>query len=198
VYHLFHIILVFDLSVLYESTKEKNLYVVYASSNNLSNFNFVAVGDWDCNHNTNETIHNIIGKNPELVLGLGDYSYKPTADCWLSYVKPIEEKMKIVLGNHEIPKDERGERRDHLSESASQEFRELFNLKTQQYYSFNRNNIHFVALSTEIPQREHSRQKSFVDNDLSKASSDPNMDWILVYFHKPFYALPGIHDPERD
>jgi hypothetical protein len=89
VYHLFHIILVFDLSVLYESTKEKNLYVVYASSNNLSNFNFVAVGDWDCNHNTNETIHNIIGKNPELVLGLGDYSYKPTADCWLSYVKPI-------------------------------------------------------------------------------------------------------------
>jgi hypothetical protein len=26
--------------------------------------------DWGCNLNTNETIHNIIGKNPELVLGL--------------------------------------------------------------------------------------------------------------------------------
>jgi predicted MPP superfamily phosphohydrolase len=190
-------ILFLYLSILYEAAKEKNLYVVYASSNNLSNFNFVAVGDWDCNRNTNETIHNIIGKNPELVLGLGDYSYKPTADCWLSYVKPIEAKMKIVLGNHEIPRDERDEKRDHLSESSSQDFRERFNLTTQQYYSFNRNNIHFVALSTEISQREHSRQKSFVENDLSKASSDPNIDWIIVYFHKPFYALPGSHDPEE-
>ena len=155
-------------------------------------------GDWGCNLNTNETIHNIMDKNPELVLGLGDYSYKPTADCWLSYVKPIEEKMKIALGNHEIPRDERGERRDHLSESASEEFKERFNLTERQYYSFDKNNIHFVALSTEISQREHSRQRSFVDNDLSKASSDPNIDWIIVYFHKPFYALPGSHDPEEE
>jgi 3',5'-cyclic AMP phosphodiesterase CpdA len=186
------------LSVPYIATKEKNPYVIYAPSNNFSDFNFVAVGDWGCNLNTNETIHNIIGKDPELVLGLGDYSYKSNAECWLSYIKPIDGKMKITLGNHEIPRDERGERRDHLSESASQEFKERFNLTEQQYYSFNKNNIHFVALLTEISQREHSRQRSFIDNDLSKASSDPNIDWIIVYFHKPLYTLPGSHDPEEE
>ena len=147
---------------------------------------------------TNETIHNIIDKNPELVLGLGDYSYKPTADCWLDYVKPLEEKMKIVLGNHEIPSVERGDRGDNLSESAFTRFKERFNLTEQQYYSFNKNNIHFVALSTEISQSEHLRQRTFVDNDLSKASSDPNIDWIIVYFHSPFYTLPSKHGPSEE
>ena len=191
-------ILFLCLSTPYLATKEKNPYVAYSSSNNLSEFNFVAVGDWGCNLSTNETIHNIIDKNPELVLGLGDYSYKPTADCWLDYVKPLEEKMKIVLGNHEIPSVERGDRRDHLSESAFTRFKERFNLTEQQYYSFNKNNIHFVALSTEISQSEHLRQRSFVDNDLSKASSDPNIDWIIVYFHSPFYTLPIKHGPSEE
>lgn len=189
-------VLIFGLNTY--GNQEKNPYITYASPNNLTDFNFVAVGDWGCNPNTNETVHNIIGKNPELVLGLGDYSYKPTADCWLSYVRPIEEKMKIVLGNHEIPSVERGERRDHLSENAYHEFKDRFNLTEQQYYSFNKNNIHFVALSTEISQREQSKQRSFVDNDLSEASSDPNIDWIIVYFHKPLHTLPGSHDPQDE
>ena len=40
-------------------------------------FNFVAVGDLDCNVNSNQTINNIINKKPELFLALGDMYY----DC---------------------------------------------------------------------------------------------------------------------
>ena len=40
-----------------------------------ADFNFAAAGDWGCNVNTNNTVNNILNKNPELVLGLGDYSY---------------------------------------------------------------------------------------------------------------------------
>ena len=42
-------------------------------------------------------------------MGLGDYSYESTADCWLDVIKPIDRqnngldgKMEIAIGNHEI------------------------------------------------------------------------------------------------
>jgi hypothetical protein len=44
-----------------------------------SDFNFDAVGDWGCNSNTQSTVNNIKGKNPERIIALGDYSYQPTA-----------------------------------------------------------------------------------------------------------------------
>ncbi len=38
-------------------------------------FNFVAVGDWDCTGETEETVDNIIDQDPKLVLALVDLSY---------------------------------------------------------------------------------------------------------------------------
>ena len=45
-------------------------------------FNIVAVGDWDCTSETEDTVDNIIKQDPELVLALGDFSYSGDADCW--------------------------------------------------------------------------------------------------------------------
>src|SRR5687768_7433324 len=74
----------------------------YAFGSN--NFNFAAAGDFGCNDNTNDTMENIVGKDPELVLGLGDYSYKTTISCWLEIIEPIDKKIfKISIGNHETP-----------------------------------------------------------------------------------------------
>ncbi len=182
-------------NIFYITAEGKNSYSVYAASNGSSDFNFVAAGDWGCNTDTKETIANFMDKNPQLVLGLGDYSYERTADCWLDYFNPVEEKVKIVLGNHEIPRDEE---RDYFSENANEEFKERFNLSKQQYYSFTNNRVHFIALSTEIPEKEHSRQIAFVNNDLIKSSSDPNIDWTIVYFHKPLYTLPGSLSAEDE
>jgi hypothetical protein len=64
----------------------------------------------------------------------------------------------------------------------------------EQYYSFNYYNVHLVALSTELGYKPFSSQYEFVENDLSKAASDPNIDWIVVYFHKQMYASPSNHD----
>ena len=56
----------------------------------------------DVQMNTTNTVNNIVDKKPELVLGLGDYSYNPTSDeCWFKIVKTIEDKMKIAIGNHD-------------------------------------------------------------------------------------------------
>ena len=66
-------------------------------------------------------------------------------------------------------------------------------LDSQQYYSFNYKNIHFLALSTEVSFNVNSAQYKFVKDDLSKAASNPNIDWIIAYYHRPMYTLPSTH-----
>jgi hypothetical protein len=106
----------------------------------LRNFSFGAVGDWGCSPNANKTVSNIIDKKPDLVLGLGDYSYRDTADCWFQIASPIINKkttiMKISLGNHEVD-----------SFYKLNQFINHFNF-TKPYYSFDLHNVHFIAISS--------------------------------------------------
>jgi hypothetical protein len=76
-------------------------------------FNIVAVGDWDCTSETEDTVDNIIKQDPEVVLALGDLSYNGDADCWLELIEPIAEKTKIVIGNHEV--DSSKLRKDYMN-----------------------------------------------------------------------------------
>ena len=154
------------------------------------NFNFAAVGDWDCGSNAVETRDSIVAVTPELVVGLGDYSYEANADCWLDIIDPIDGqfpgqdgKMEIAIGNHEI---------DESSQSLGQ-YLDHFNMPTQ-YHSFNLNNIHFLVLATDDSFGVNSNQHTFAVNDLQAASSNPNVDWIVVAFHKPLYDVPCSSD----
>ena len=145
-------------------------------------FNFAATGDWGCSSNTNKTIISLQSKNPELVLGLGDYAYKNTADCWLEMIDPIDEKMKIIIGGH-----------DSEPLSLLNQYMSHFNL-TKQYYSFDYQNVHFIAMSTELPWTKSSSQYKFVKDDLAKAFIDPNIDWIVVIYHDLAYTSPSVKD----
>ena len=53
-----------------------NIDVIYAQT--IPNFNIAAVGDWGCNSNTDKTVNSIKSQipSPDLILGLGDYSYE--------------------------------------------------------------------------------------------------------------------------
>ncbi len=64
----------------------------------------------------------------------------------------------------------------------------------KQYYSFDHDNVHFLALATEIPNDEKSKQYNFVKNDLEKASKDDDIDWIIVYGYRNFYSSDSKHD----
>jgi hypothetical protein len=66
----------------------------------------------------------------------------------------------------------------------------------EQYYSFDYQNIHFISLGTEEEYLDMSNDKAkeqlaFVQSDLEKASSNPNIDWIVVYFHRLMYSSPS-------
>ena len=142
---------------------------------NKAEFNFVAAGDWGCGHEAIHTFSMMKSMEPELYLGLGDYSYQNSIDCWVDIVKSAGNAFKISLGNH----DTEGK----LLRAYMDEFK-----LDKQYYSFNYRNAHFVALSTELNKDEVKQQLKFVRNDLSRTKANQNIDWIIVFFHKPFYS----------
>jgi hypothetical protein len=53
--------------------QHQNFAYASASSSLIPDFNFAAVGDWECTSYTIDTVNNILDKKPELVLGLGDF-----------------------------------------------------------------------------------------------------------------------------
>ena len=138
-------------------------------------FNFVAAGDWGCGQEALHTLSIMKRMEPELYLGLGDYSYQLSADCWLDIVKSVSNSFKIALGNH-----------DTLNQKL-QAYIDEFKLENQ-YYSFNYHNVHFIALSTELNKNQEKEQLKFVKNDLLETKANKNTDWIIVFFHKPFYS----------
>jgi predicted phosphodiesterase len=144
------------------------------------NFNFAVLGDWGCTMATRNNLDLILDKNPVLVLGLGDYSYSNTANCWLNLISPIRNKTAIAIGNH-----------DDMNISKLNDYMNYFNL-TEQFYAFNSQNVHFVIIATEIPFHIGSEQYNFVKNDLASASANSSIDWIIVISHDPLYSSPSV------
>lgn len=159
---------------------------ITTNGSTIDDFNFAAVGDWDCKSDTKDTVKNIINQDPELVLALGDLSYNGKAKCWLKLIEPFADKTKIVIGNHEIE-----------SSKLLQHYMTYFGLE-KQYYSFTYKNIHFLVLSTEIPYEEESEQYEFVEKDLQRSAEDPSVDWTVALFHRQTYSSGGGPDNEDD
>ena len=136
---------------------------------NKTEFNFVAAGDWGCGHEAIHTFSMMKSMEPELYLGLGDYSYQNSIDCWVDIVKSAGNAFKISLGNHDTE--------GNLLRAYMDEFK-----LDKQYYSFNYRNAHFVALSTELNNDGVKQQLQFVRNDLSRTKANQNIDWIIIFF----------------
>jgi hypothetical protein len=147
-----------------------------------SDFNFGAVGDWGCTSNTDATLANMNGKGPERVFGLGDYSYASTGSCFFTKIdgSGLTGKTKIAIGNHE----------DDDSEGFSG-YMSHFS-QSQTYFSYNHGDVHILVVDTDRNSyASGSAQRSFVQNDLQSASTNPNIKWIIVYLHKPMYTSPN-------
>ena len=144
---------------------------------NDDDINFIAAGDWNCNKETKKTIKKINKLDPELVLGLGDYTFKSISpQCWFEISKPIDDKLKIAIGNHDL---------DY--QSSYYQLLNHYNLQ-EPYYSFNFYNIHFLAISSEHPFEKGSKQYEFIKKDLEESLNDTSILWRIVYLHKPMYT----------
>jgi predicted phosphodiesterase len=144
-----------------------------------SNVNIAAAGDWGCTGNTQETVKNVQGQNPDLVLALGDFSYSSTSDCWINEIRPIWSITKINFGNHDVE-----------NPTLENSYLNSFGL-SKQYYSYKAGNVHVLTMSTEQNFAKGSPQYNFVLKDLENANSDPSIKWIIVTMHIPLYASPN-------
>jgi hypothetical protein len=156
-----------------------------------ADFNIAAVGDWGCKSRTEDTVDNILSRDPELVIGLGDYSYDDSADCWFEIVDPIIDKMIIAIGNHEHERPGQGDNPNIPSPELLEEYMNRFGL-SEQYDTYRYGNVFVLVMSTEVPFDEGSEQFDFVVSSLSAASSDPDVDWIIVVSPEPMYASISI------
>jgi predicted phosphodiesterase len=148
-----------------------------------------AVGDMSCNSAAQTTVSKIAAKTPELVLGLGDYSYQLTGDCWLNEIQPIDALTRISFGNHDV-----------VPTSLEYQLTSHFGL-SRQYYSFNYQNVHVLVVASEMATDVESDQYNFINADLLQASQNPAITWKVVLIHRPLYTSPGGHGvvpPIRD
>ena len=157
-----------------------NLVIFGQESNSESkdkDINIVVAGDFYCNDQTEDTINNIISVNPELIITTGDHvKDEISADCWIEMSKPIQDNMKIAIGNHDIE-----------FSNIYKQIVDYHSVKTP-YYSHDFKNVHFISMSTEHPFEEESKQYEFIKSDLEKTSKNKDIDWIIVHQHKPFYS----------
>jgi hypothetical protein len=156
--------------------------------NSYPDFNFVAAGDFSCNKEAKKTVNNMAIKKPEIVLTVGDHSYRKSADCWFDTVSPLdtEGKFKIAFGEHDVD--------DNLTKYNT--YLRHFNL-TDPYYSFDYQNVHFLAMATPknavIPYLNNSAQYNFIKNDLKDAHENKNINWIVVLSYRPLYSSNSTH-----
>lgn len=153
-----------------------------ANSNDID-FNFVAAGDWGCDSKAHDTVNNMQNKSPEIILALGDLSYQKSANCWFEMMSQLLNKTKIVFGDHEY---------NFKNSTRLDQYLQNFNL-SKQYYSFDYGNVHFLAMSSEVPFDKKSKQYDFVRSDLKSASENKSINWIVAYIYEMLYSSPTFH-----
>jgi hypothetical protein len=162
-------------------------------SKNYQKFNFVTAGDFGCGDEPNRTIKGMIQKSPELTIALGDLSYDKSALCWINSITLLETDgtVKIAFGDHDLTN----------KMIKYSDYMRHFNM-TKPFYSFDYQNVHFLAMTTAknsiIPYQKGSEQYNFVEEDLRNARNNKSIDWIIVYSFRPFYSSVTEHSGQRE
>ncbi len=121
---------------------------------------------------------------PDIILTTGDNAYESgTLDEYTNNVfKPYqpllaEVPMYASMGNHDYTTEE-GDPMKEVFEMPTG------NSGTEDYYSFNYDNIHFVAVNSNLDYTVGSDQYTWLQEDLETA----DQRWKIVYFHHPVYS----------
>jgi|GEM_PF-843841 len=199
-----------------DNVKNKNSNTNINSSNvNNSNtngnidqnaFSFAVIGDSqrfkpnDAKGGFQKAVGNIANSNVNLVMTVGDLvSSCDENDCakklaeWKQAAAPLLEKVRVTMGNH----DRTGK------DVSDKSWEEAFNMPTngpegysEETYSFNYANSHFVVLNSEKP-KEHiigKDQRDWLETDLANNKKDN----IFVFFHEPAYPVSSKIDSSLD
>ena len=170
------------------------------------------------------------GEDVDVFLMLGDNAYSHGTD--FNYQQAVFETYPALLknvpvwptiGNHEmgsgglstssdpdsyVPGNPGGE------PSGGMPYLDIFSLPTdggvggvasgtEQYYSFDYGNVHFVSLDSQLSARDSGTpetpgQRDTMRNWLIEDLSSNDSDWTIVIFHHPPYSKGANHDSDVD
>lgn len=149
-------------------------------------FTFGAYGDTRTNPVIAQKISNLIkGRNPTFVLFTGDFTVDGTvyANWSEQFFTPAANLIADITlfpvwGNHE----------GNPPNNYYKLFSPPTNAGSEDWYSFNYSNAHFVGINTFKPFNPGSAQYNWLSNDLANA----HKDWIFVMNHQCPYTS-GSH-----
>jgi len=155
-------------------------------------FTFVSCGDSRGGYvgitNNIDRLHGIGGEFWVFNGDMNDSGTQAEWDSWFAAMKPVAESTVImtVQGNHEILADV------YFAQFAHPKFQTLPEHMRGQAWSFDYGNIHFIGLNS-LTEDVVVQQLDWLEEDLKAASTDPDIDWILVVFHHPAYSASTKH-----
>jgi 3',5'-cyclic AMP phosphodiesterase CpdA len=138
--------------------------------------------------------------SPFLTLHMGDIvdngSYEKSWDDFLSATMDLNtgSPLMAVLGNHDVQNTKGKEFQEPF-----QYYHTLFNLPGDEVnYSFTYKNVRFIGIysgcaeaAAETGQVKYSAgspEYKWLENELSRAESDEDIEWIIVWMHYPVYS----------
>jgi 3',5'-cyclic AMP phosphodiesterase CpdA len=167
------------------------------ASQNENGFSFAVIGDTQYfkignpSGNFQTVMKDITKDNPDLLISTGDLtgSCASYAEClakhndWKKVVGPLLSKTYATMGNH-----------DNINNKGGKAWQDAFDFPTngpadfsEQVYSFDFKNSHFVVLDSDNPKQHlvNGEQRAWLDQDLSKNKKEN----VFVVFHEPAYSV---------
>jgi acid phosphatase type 7 len=148
-------------------------------------FRFLAFGD--CRSNT--TPHGQVSANMLAANGLfsiyhGDYCYDDNYATWKSqFFIPDELSLDAKVPFMSVP----GNHENWGANNKAWVYNPESNSGTQDYYSFDYGDVHFLMLNNSVAYTVGSAQYNFAMNDLTNTTRR----WKIVIYHEPAYTYGG-------
>lgn len=155
-------------------------------------FRFAAYGDTRDNHDIHrEIVAGVMSFQPALVLQTGDLVHHGgAADEWRIFDEITGEMRRRIpyypaRGNHDVSSEGYYEQRVTQPVLSGNKL----------YYSFEKENLHFVALDTQQDVGPASEEGRWLEADLAQARAAGK--FIVPFFHKAIFSV-GPHAVESD
>jgi len=165
-----------------------------------SGFTFAVVGDTRSGHTAHQAIVDAIvdelsPEYPDLYFNTGDLVADGGDKSDWRIFFPIEEDIlrhtiySPSYGNHEVP-----------DLGHTNYFQKFFNSgdPISHWYAFPYGNAYFIVLNTQKSLSPALSQGQFISAQLALAESDPDIDFIFVFFHQPGMTTSTSHTPSAD
>ena len=139
--------------------------------------NFAVAGDFGVSAETEDTIRNIATYTPSFILIPGDINhYEPYPWMFSTSAFPPFTSVLPAIGNHELDRS-----------FTSEDWIDLYDI-TSDFYAQKHENVLFISLSSEGSYLPQSEQIKFLETSLKYSEDNPDIDWVIVFFHRPIYT----------